>query len=121
MGLGSPYPRPKESISALIVLSIILCFNSVSGYLRYSDQSCSDLVPRNVIETAPIEENNQYYGNGNSNANGVNEYGYSNYGATRTRIRNRYRRSVSDYGDEPPYKVIITGRRYRRNSDLLGE
>lgn len=107
------------------------------GYLRFSEQSCSDLTPRNVDlprdnPTSPDLDNNgngigsgygQFYGIGT----GSNE-GIFPWGGSRNRIRNRYGKPIgednrikrSEYADDPPFKVTVAGKRYRRNSDLLG-
>lgn len=115
--------QPGFYLSVLITLLFLV--QTVFGILRYSDLSCSDFVPRNVDSGNDNgQDYAQYYGS--------SRFGEGGSWASRYRIRNRYgkklvqkKRSIGGlgegYSNEPPYKISVTGRRYRRNSDLLGE
>ena len=76
----------------LVLLSCLVL--SVHGALRYTEQSCTDLVPRN-------QENF--------------------HDELRARKNGRFKRKRHDFESDVPFKVLVPGRRYRRNSDLTGK
>jgi hypothetical protein len=100
-------PTTISTLSTILLLSVGV--ENVVGLLRYSEKSCSDLVPRSVDNIIEGDQEYSQY-NGNVGQGGNNDRG----------SRNKYKIS-QDYSAEPPYKISATGRRYRRNSDLLGE
>ncbi|CAG7831554.1 unnamed protein product [Allacma fusca] len=67
---------------------------SVNGILRYTEQSCTDLVPRNQ------------------------DHYLDEVRTSRSRSRN-FKKKRHDFESDIPYKVIVTGERYRRNTDLV--
>jgi hypothetical protein len=84
------------------------------GALRFSEQSCSDLVPRNadLYSQDPPSDFAQFFG--------IDTWSGSR-GRYRQRQTSKIKRSGNvQYGEEPPFKIQVTGRRYRRNSDLIG-
>ena|SRR5665811_1474179 len=98
-------------ISLLIpILLFSLVQKSVNGYLRYSEQSCSDLIPRQVNEYKEPTDFSQYFG-------------FDSYTGNRNRYRQVAKKKRSQYY-ETPYTIQVSGGnrgRYRRNSDLFGK
>lgn len=108
----------KEMLAVVhfLVFSMLLCSSRVQGAYRYSLESCSDLVPR-LVPDKP--DNFQVYEQGNP----YDHHDHQQQQPTPSWQNSNgfVRRIKREVYNEPPFRITVPGKRYRRNSDLYGE
>ncbi len=96
-------PTIFRSIITLTLL--LLTVTRVESYLRYTEQSCVDLTPRSFDDYTNAE----------------NHYTSSTSTSTKSRFPARKRKRHNGFGEDGiPFKITATGRRYRRDRDVVG-
>ncbi len=112
-----PFAREMLTVFNLVVISVLLCSSRVQGAYRYSLESCSDLVPR-LVPDKP--DNFQVYEQGNPYDH--HDHQQQQQPTPSWQNSNGFvRRIKREVYNEPPFRITVPGKRYRRNSDLYGE